>query len=399
MTAKKNRCVSPLVISMIMMGILVLGSAMNVIADEPPFADADPDHQTVNVGEEVYFSGSGSCDRDGYIVLYSWDFGDGLVYHGENVNYTYNNPGDYTVTLTVEDDFGNTDSDSVTVTVEDGTPPPENMTVYIDSLTTDKVEYEINETVIIQVTVEREDDLLPDIWEGTLVLDIFDDGTVMVFTDEAPVYLPNGDTEESHNFDYMLAESGVYLIRSTLYDLDDNEIDLKETSIRVSHGSSGGNGTPDDDDREDPPDDGNETDPPDDRDDCPDDDDREDPPDDRDEYPDDDDRDDTPDDGNETDPPDDRDDCPDDDDWEDPPDDQDDSPDDRDGSVPSLSDEKEPSNENNKGLFTGDKGGIFQGESGWQIGLVAIVSIALSILSSFAIICYRRRYVNYKEKP
>jgi PKD repeat protein len=242
MKAEKNRCVSPLIISLIIMGILVLGSVMIVVADEAPHADADPDHQTVDVGEDAHFSGSASIDRDGYIVSYSWVFGDGLVYHGENINYTYNTPGDYTVELTVEDNGGNTDTDYVTVTVQDGTPS-ENLTVWIDSLTTDKAGYEENETVAAQVIVERGNDLLTFVWEGTLVLEVFDDAKALAYTDEAAVNLPSGGTKETHNFEFVLTESGDYLVIAILYDSEDNQVDIMEISITVREGSGGGNGT------------------------------------------------------------------------------------------------------------------------------------------------------------
>jgi hypothetical protein len=456
MKAEKNRCVSPLIISIIIMGILVLGSAMIVVADEAPYADADPDHQTVNVGEEAYFSGSGSIDRDGYIVSYDWVFGDGFVYHGENISYIFNAPGDFTVTLTVVDDFGNSDSDSVTVTVQDGTPS-ENLTVWIESLTTDKAGYEENETVTTQVIVERGNDLLTYVWEGTLVLEVFDDAKALVYTDEATVNLPTGGASETHNFEFILTESGDFLVIAILYDSEDKQVDIMEISITVREGSGGGNDPPGgggndppdddngtrDDDRNDPPDDGNGT------------------PNnemvwieslttDKEEY------------------------IVDDtikttvvvkrgDDWltyvwegtlilevydharvlvftdsrhvyipsggmsqihnfefmlseageyfviaqlydfEDNKIDQEEicinvvkDPSGGNGTVPPN--ETDPPDNNNMGFFTGDKGGIFQGESGMQIALATIVSIALLFISSFAVIRYHKSPGNKKEK-
>ncbi|MGC4112498.1 MAG: PKD domain-containing protein [Nocardioides sp.] len=63
------------------------------------------------------FDGSASHDPDGTIASYDWDFGDGTP-HGttQSVNHTYSTGGDYTVTLTVTDNDGATNSVSQVVT-------------------------------------------------------------------------------------------------------------------------------------------------------------------------------------------------------------------------------------------------------------------------------------------
>lgn len=58
------------------------------------------------------FSGSGSSDVDGTIVSYAWNFGDGQQGSGQTTSHDYASPGDYAVTLTVEDNDGETDSDT-----------------------------------------------------------------------------------------------------------------------------------------------------------------------------------------------------------------------------------------------------------------------------------------------
>ena len=67
------------------------------------------------------FDASGSSDSDGTIVSYDWDFGDGtLVADGGPLqSHTYAADGEYTVTVTVTDDGGLPDSESVTVNVAD----------------------------------------------------------------------------------------------------------------------------------------------------------------------------------------------------------------------------------------------------------------------------------------
>ncbi|WP_423744364.1 PKD domain-containing protein (plasmid) [Haladaptatus sp. SPP-AMP-3] len=87
----------------------------------PPTADAGS-NRTVEQDAPVSFDASGSTDNDG-IVSYEWTFGDDTTATGTNVSHVYPDPGKYTVTLTVADEAGNLDTDSMRVTVTDVTPP------------------------------------------------------------------------------------------------------------------------------------------------------------------------------------------------------------------------------------------------------------------------------------
>jgi PKD repeat protein len=60
------------------------------------------------------------------ITSFEWDLGDGEIASGESVDHEYSGVGDYTVTLIVVDEAGNTDSDAITVHVvepDDETSP------------------------------------------------------------------------------------------------------------------------------------------------------------------------------------------------------------------------------------------------------------------------------------
>jgi parallel beta-helix repeat protein len=90
--------------------------------NQPPVANAGHD-RSVSSGELVAFDASASYDPDldGTITGYRWNFGDGTTDEGKTVSHRFrgaqNGPKDYTVQLTVEDDHGATNSDSVLVTV------------------------------------------------------------------------------------------------------------------------------------------------------------------------------------------------------------------------------------------------------------------------------------------
>jgi serine protease len=70
------------------------------------------------------FDASASSDSDGTIVSYDWTYGDGNTGTGVNAANTYAASGGYSVTLTVTDDEGATDSSSQVVDVTDGNEPP-----------------------------------------------------------------------------------------------------------------------------------------------------------------------------------------------------------------------------------------------------------------------------------
>ncbi len=89
-----------------------------------PVADAGAD-RVVTSGVQASFSGAGSIDPDGTIVSWVWDFGDGTPsVSGQTVTHTFAGGTDRVVTLTVTDNAGAVDVD--TVAVEVNLPPTAN---------------------------------------------------------------------------------------------------------------------------------------------------------------------------------------------------------------------------------------------------------------------------------
>jgi len=90
----------------------------------PPVADAGSDHiveQTSSAGATVSLDGSASTDEDGDVLTYHWSWNGG---EETGVDPAILFPlGITSVTLTVDDGFGNVDSDDVVILVQDSTPP------------------------------------------------------------------------------------------------------------------------------------------------------------------------------------------------------------------------------------------------------------------------------------
>jgi DNA-binding beta-propeller fold protein YncE len=72
--------------------------------DQGPIAKVNPVPAPATTAS--HFQGGPSIDNDGTVAKWSWDFGDGTTADGAGVDHTYTSPGEYTVTLTVTDDEG-----------------------------------------------------------------------------------------------------------------------------------------------------------------------------------------------------------------------------------------------------------------------------------------------------
>jgi len=99
-----------------------LSQSTTVVINGAPVALFTESAETVDTGETISFNAGDSYDPDGTIVNYFWDFGDGTTAIGVTTNHTYIDNGVYTVTLTVTDDRGATDSAYAIKTV--GNRPP-----------------------------------------------------------------------------------------------------------------------------------------------------------------------------------------------------------------------------------------------------------------------------------
>jgi len=94
----------------------VLEVQLGDLAPQPVISSSS---DSVQVGEAVRFDGGDSFDRDGVILNYSWDFGDGAASTGSSTAHAYASSGIYRVRLTVTDDIGLRESVELRIRVGD----------------------------------------------------------------------------------------------------------------------------------------------------------------------------------------------------------------------------------------------------------------------------------------
>jgi len=132
---------------------------------------------TVKAPGSLTFNGDTSSDDDGFITTYNWSVSNVVVVSIANATINFATEGSYVVSLTVTDDFGATNTTSVTVTVT----PPDNI-LPISILTVDKNSGVINDTFIFNVSNSTDPD-------GSIILYQLDfgDGTSTKFVNAAPI--------------------------------------------------------------------------------------------------------------------------------------------------------------------------------------------------------------------
>jgi PKD repeat protein len=103
--------------------------SVNISANQPPVARLTVSPATGTAPLVVTADATASNDPDGAIASASINFGDGVVVNGLKASHTYSNAGNYTVTVTVTDNLGATNSASATVSVSAHSAPTVGLSV------------------------------------------------------------------------------------------------------------------------------------------------------------------------------------------------------------------------------------------------------------------------------
>jgi len=119
-------------------GLWDTASANITVLNRPPVASFTESAETVLTGQVISFNASASSDPDGTIASYFWDFGDETNATGMTATHSYSDNGTYTVTLTVTDDDGATDTANSTKTVSNR-PPIASFTESAETVYTNQV--------------------------------------------------------------------------------------------------------------------------------------------------------------------------------------------------------------------------------------------------------------------
>ncbi len=144
---------------------------VGITPNEPPVADANGPYSG-SVGSPITFDASGSCDPDGDIVLYEWDWDNDGIYDESTTSATITHTWDAeftgTIALRVSDNEGLTTLDSASVKVSgiEGTTPKKFRQLAMDALSDllptgdDKTDKRIEKAV-----EHIEKSLAPELWE------------------------------------------------------------------------------------------------------------------------------------------------------------------------------------------------------------------------------------------
>lgn len=137
--------------------------------NSPPVAEAGS-AKAAKAGERVSFDGSGSRDPDGSIASYLWNFADrGATATGKTASHVFQDAGTYYVTLTVKDDRGAEDTDTVVVSIEEPRPP--DLAVSPSDMAWSPSSPKDGETVQVTVTIRN----LGEVRAEGFSVDFFDD--------------------------------------------------------------------------------------------------------------------------------------------------------------------------------------------------------------------------------
>ena len=160
-------------------------------ANVSPIAIFTESADIVYVNDPITFNAADSYDPNGTIVSYSWDFGDGTIATGVEVNHTFEDDDIYTVTLTVTDNDDATGSATATINVMNRLP----IALFTENATT------ITQNEAIRFDASESYDL---------------DGTIVAYSWD----FSDGTAATGVATEHAYSEAGTYIVTLTIIDDD-----------------------------------------------------------------------------------------------------------------------------------------------------------------------------------
>ena len=182
-----------------------------------PVADFRHEPEGGTIHDTVAFYDE-SSDDDGSILAWEWDFGDGETSRRKDPTHTFEDKGTHRVTLTVEDDDGNTDTATISVTIVN-LPPTAEFSVSTNAAQMGEIRID-DEIRFTDASSDPEDHTLTYAWD-------FGDGS------------SSDASSPSHSYD----EAGSYTVELTVAD-DEGETATASTSLSIEAAPTGGGGIP-----------------------------------------------------------------------------------------------------------------------------------------------------------
>lgn len=154
---------------------------------------------------QIRFDASESSSTKGKIINYEWDFGDGSdLQAGKSVSHVFKDPGTYSVRLTVEEDSGQTATDTVTVDARKVSSVPE--AVITTTPVFDPAGKELSGELPFKVDFDASDSLDQDNDIVVYEWDFDGDGTV---------------DQEGKKASFTFDQAGTYSVTLTVRDTED----------------------------------------------------------------------------------------------------------------------------------------------------------------------------------